>query len=192
MNTKLVPTLFLIAFFHLGCESNPPVGPPLSSFDVTIPWEQTNGPYGGSVNFLAVSGANLFAGTGGGVFLSTNNGTSWSIASSGMPTDGSVSALAVSPVSGGSGSNLIAATYGRGIFLSTNNGASWTAVTLGLSTNAYVRCLAVGGTSVYAATDNGTSWTTTGPMNNNVTRLAADGNNVFAGTGGSGVWRHAL
>ena len=41
-------------------------------------WVQTNGPNGGSVYCLAVSGTNLFAGTwGGGVFLSTNNGTNW-------------------------------------------------------------------------------------------------------------------
>ncbi len=41
-------------------------------------WVQTNGPYGGMINSFAVSGTNLFAGTGGGgVFLSTNNGTSW-------------------------------------------------------------------------------------------------------------------
>jgi hypothetical protein len=44
-------------------------------------WIQTNGRYGGTVSCLAVSpngsgGTNLFAGTGSGVFLSTDNGTS--------------------------------------------------------------------------------------------------------------------
>ena len=43
-------------------------------------WVQTNGPYGGMIQCLAVSGTNLFAGTDGGVFLSTNNGTSWTAA----------------------------------------------------------------------------------------------------------------
>jgi hypothetical protein len=34
-------------------------------------WVQTNGPYGGQINCLAVSGTNLFSGTqDGGVFLS--------------------------------------------------------------------------------------------------------------------------
>jgi len=41
-------------------------------------WIQTNGPYGGDINCLAVSGSNIYAGTyDSGVFLSTNNGTSW-------------------------------------------------------------------------------------------------------------------
>lgn len=49
----------------------------------------------------AVSGTNLFAGTGGGVFLSTNNGTSWT--QTGL-TQAEVLALAVS------GTNLFAGT----------------------------------------------------------------------------------
>jgi hypothetical protein len=54
---------------------------------------------------LAVSGTNLFAGTEGGVFLSTDNGTSWTQASTGL-TSTLVSALAVS------GTNLFAGTDG--------------------------------------------------------------------------------
>lgn len=45
-------------------------------------WVQTNGPCGGFVSCFAISGTNLFAGTNGGVFLSTNNGTSWTAVSS--------------------------------------------------------------------------------------------------------------
>lgn len=67
---------------------------------------QTNGPYGGYVYSLAVSGTNLFAGTyGGGVFLSTNNGTSWTEVNSGL-TNTYVWSLAVS------GTNLFAGTLG--------------------------------------------------------------------------------
>ena len=67
-------------------------------------WIQTNGPYGGSITSLAISGANLFAGTAsGGVFLSTNNGTSWTAVNNGLTTT-SVSSLAVS------GTNLFAGT----------------------------------------------------------------------------------
>ncbi|MBK9404558.1 MAG: hypothetical protein IPN57_08505 [Ignavibacteria bacterium] len=41
-------------------------------------WVQTNGPYGGDIRSFAVSGTNLFAANyGGGVYLSTNNGTNW-------------------------------------------------------------------------------------------------------------------
>jgi predicted esterase len=57
-----------------------------------------------NVYALAISGMNLFAGTnGGGVFLSTNNGTSWTAASPGL-TNTNVNALAIS------GMNLFAGT----------------------------------------------------------------------------------
>ena len=124
-------------------------------------WVQTNGPCGGIVNALAVSGTDLFAGTyGGGVFLSTNNGTSWSAA--GL-TYVDVYSLDVS------GTNLFAGTW-VGVFLSTDNGTSWTAVNAGL-TDTHVYSLAVSGTNLFAgtygdgvflSTDNGTSWTAAG------------------------------
>ena len=41
-------------------------------------WVQTNGPVGGTVYSLSISGSNVFAGTAaGGVFHSTNNGQTW-------------------------------------------------------------------------------------------------------------------
>ncbi|MCL6493864.1 MAG: T9SS type A sorting domain-containing protein [Ignavibacterium sp.] len=115
-------------------------------------WVQTNGPYGGYVRSLAVSGTNLFAGTfgGGGVFLSTNNGTSWTAVNTGL-TFNRVYSLAVS------GTNLFAGTWGGGVFLSTNNGTSWTAVNTGL-TNTYVSSLAVSDTNLFAGTEGGGVW----------------------------------
>ncbi|HEY5691896.1 MAG TPA: Ser-Thr-rich GPI-anchored membrane family protein [Cyclobacteriaceae bacterium] len=41
--------------------------------------EKNNGLYGGFISALLADGTNLFAGTLGGVFLSTNNGTSWTL-----------------------------------------------------------------------------------------------------------------
>jgi len=112
-------------------------------------WVQTNGPYGGYVISFAVSGTNLFAGTyGGGIFLSTNNGTSWTASSTGLPPNTIVRALAVS------GTNRFAGTEGGGVFLSTNNGMSWTAASTGLS-NANVQALAVSGTNLFAGTADG-------------------------------------
>src|SRR5450759_3571560 len=73
-------------------------------------WVQANGPYGGFVRCFLVNGANLFAGTyGGGVFLSTNNGTSWTAVNSGL-TNTNIRCLAVSA------SNLFAGTD-DGVFL---------------------------------------------------------------------------
>jgi hypothetical protein len=168
-------------------------------------WVQTNGPYGGSVSCFAVSpneagGTNLFAGTyGGGVFLSTNNGTSWTAVRTGL-TGADIYALVVSPASGGAGSaNLFAGTSG-GLFLSTDNGTSWTEVNSG---SYRLSALAVSGTNLLAGTDgggvflstnNGTNWTpvNTGLTNTYIYSLAVSGTNLFAGTGGSGVWRRPL
>jgi hypothetical protein len=121
-------------------------------------WIQTNGPYGRSVRCFAGNGSNLFAGTGG-LFLSTNNGTSWTAVNTGL-TNTNAQALVVN------GSNLFAGTWGGGVFLSTNNGTNWTAVNTGL-TNTDVLSLAVNGSnlfagtygSVFLSTNNGTSWT---------------------------------
>ena len=126
----------------------------LSVFTSTNPlhaqWIQTNGPGGGHVRTFAVSGTNLFAGTIGGVFLSTNNGTSWTAVNTGL-TNTNASALAVS------GTNLFAGTYSGGVYLLANNGTSWTAVNTGL-TNTYVNALAVSGTNLFVGTQAGGVW----------------------------------
>ncbi len=159
-------------------------------------WIQTNGPYGGVVRVFAVSGSNLFAGTeGSGVFLSTDNGTSWTGVNTGL-TSNIVQALAVS------GPNIFAGTRGGGVCRSTDNGTSWTKVNTGL-TNTYVWALAVSGPNLFAgtwgggvflSTDNGASWTEVngGLTNRNVLALAVSGSHLFAGTLGGGVWRRSL
>src|ERR1035437_6864780 len=135
-------------------------------------WVQTNGPGGGDIQCFAVSGSNLFAGSfGGGVFLSTNNGTSWTAVNNGFPFPfSSVKALAVS------GTNLFAGFDGSGVYLSTNNGTSWTPVNNGLTGyGLYIQALDVSGTNLFAgthgggiflSTNNGTSWTA---INNGLT-----------------------
>jgi photosystem II stability/assembly factor-like uncharacterized protein len=166
----------------------------------TAQWVQTNGPYGGTVLSFAVSpngagGTNLFAGTGGGgVFVSTNDGTSWTPARSGL-TAPVASSLALS------GANLFAGTWGSGVFLSTDNGTSWARASTDLA-NTFVNALAVSDTNLFAgtwgggvflSTNNGTSWTeaSTGLTNTDIRALAVSGTNLFAGTFGGGVFRSA-
>ncbi len=158
-------------------------------------WIQTNGPYGSDILCFAVNGSHIFAGTfGDGVFLSTNNGTSWTTVNTGL-TNTFVLSLAVN------GSNLFAGT-GSGVFLSTNNGTSWTAVNTGL-TNTFVRSFAVAGSNLFAgtngdgvflSTDNGSSWraVNTGLTYPYVLALAVNGSHLFAGTSDGGVWRRPL
>ena len=93
------------------------------------------------INTLAVKGTNLFAGTANGIFLSTNNGASWTAASTGV-TNTSISALGVF------GSNLFAGD--NGIQLSTNNGNSWLTVDSGVPSNSYVSLLSMSGANLFA------------------------------------------
>jgi ligand-binding sensor domain-containing protein len=140
-----------------------------------------------------VSGSNLFAGTYGGVFLSTNNGTSWTAVNTGFRNT-SVPAFAVSD------SNLFAGTYGGGVFLSTNNGTTW--VNSGLSDLDVIALVVhdsnlfagTGYGGVFLSTNNGTSWTDvdSGLMNAYVYSLAMNDSNLFAGTADGGVWRRPL
>lgn len=155
-------------------------------------WQQTNGPSGGGTIYsLAISGTNIFAGTWqGGVFLSTNNGNSWTAMNNGL-TYHSVLALAISDT------NIFVGTFGGGVFLSTNNGNNWTAMNNGL-TNHLVSALAISGPNIFAGTDsgvflstnNGNSWTAVnnGLTNQQVSALAISGPNIFAGTCTGGVF----
>ena len=146
-------------------------------------WVQTNGPNGGSVYCFAVSGTNLFAGTqGGGAFLSTNNGTSWT--ATGL-TNTHVFGLAVS------GANLFAGTYELGgAVRSTDNGASWNPAVEGLTKVTWVRVFAITGVKLFAGTDNGvfvstnngTNWALSGLVGENIYCLAVSGTDLFAGS----------
>ena len=153
-----------------------------------------NFPANNSIKCFAVIGTNLFAGSNGkGIFLSTNNGTSWSAVDSGL-TNTDVRALAVS------GTNLFAGTWGSGVFLSTNNGTSWSVVDTGL-TNPYINSLLGNGTDIIVGTNtvafisgnNGTNWgeINSGMTGSQIISLAANGSNLFAGND-RGVWRRPL
>jgi hypothetical protein len=146
-------------------------------------WVQGQGMAGQGVSALAVSGSNIFAGANRGVFLSANNGASWTV------VDTSLGANCFAVVGG----NIFAGTYGGGVYLSTNNGASWTAVDSGL-TDLGVISLAAGSSDIFAgtasygvfrSTNNGTSWTADNsglPANPLVRSFAVSGSNIFAGT----------
>ncbi len=145
---------------------------------------------GVAANCFAVSGTNLFAGNNGlasgtipyGVYLSTDNGTSWTAVDSGL-TNLYVYALAVS------GTNLIAGT-GGGVFLSTNNGTNWTAVDSGIPPGTSIAALEVSGSNLFAgtdigvflSTDNGATWAAAnnGLTTTNIYALAVIGTNLIA------------
>jgi len=177
----------LVLVFSLFTSTNP----------LLAQWVYTNS-FSGSVQALAVSGTNLFAGTWyPGIFLSTNNGTSWTAVNSGL-TDTDIFALAVSGTDLYAGAESGGGTEDGGVFRSTNNGTNWTRASTGL-TDPDVLCLFVLGTDLFAgtygggafrSTNNGMSWVNvnSGLTNPLVFAFAVIGPNIFAGTGGGGVF----
>ncbi len=150
--------------------------------------------FSGSAGFVSFFSRQsfIFAGTDwGSVFLSSNNGSSWTAVNNGLPIGIEVLPFAIS------GSNIFAGTD-SGIFLSVNNGMSWMAVDSGLP-NSSINSLAISGNNIFAGTehgvylssDNGVSWNHTVFNNRIVYSIAISGNNIFAGTSNNGVYRSA-
>jgi hypothetical protein len=158
-------------------------------------WVQTSGPCGGTTWALTLKGTDLFAGLySGGVYRSTNGGTDWAQANTGLVSNG-VRALAVR------GSLLFAGTIGYGVFRSTNDGGEWMQMTTGMGSKTVMALTVVGanifaGTSsgVFLSSNNGTSWVEvdTGFVAKNVRSLTVVGADLFAGTTTAGVWRRPL
>ncbi len=106
---------------------------------------------------------NLFIGTrDNGIFMSSDNGTSWVQRNNGLAGHN------ISTVKSSSQGALMAATWGNGVYSSVNNGASWTQQTL--SPEKYVNDVAFTVTStmfagglngIYSTTNSGTNWTST-------------------------------
>jgi photosystem II stability/assembly factor-like uncharacterized protein len=90
-----------------------------------------------------VSGSNIFAAADGGVFLSTNNGTSWTAL-----TNRIVNTLAAS------GNIIFSGTYSNGIYRSTDNGTTWSNTSTGLGGNNVV-CFAISGNNIFSGTNHG-------------------------------------
>src|SRR5580765_6895033 len=95
------------------------------------------GPFGGFAHAIAIDPQDpdtVFAGTTGGIFKTTNGGTSWKLANSGLPAGYIARSLAIDPQR----SNIVYAagacgTYGScGIFKSLDGGAGWKAINSGL------------------------------------------------------------
>jgi hypothetical protein len=139
------------------------------------------------VKSIAYSDSVIYAGTpGSGIFISTNNGSSYRAINNNLPAKAVIDVLLLS-------GNIVLAEvttyetpYFRELYYSADKGNTWT-VSAGLS-NKYVKCLASEGTTVYAGTnngiykssDNGITWNNTGLPNTEISSVAVKGNTVFA------------
>ncbi|MCX6096908.1 MAG: stalk domain-containing protein [Caldiserica bacterium] len=160
-----------------------------------------------NVNSLAISPftpTTLFAGTvGSGVYRSTDSGTTWAAANTGLTTPWIVS-IAINPAMP---STVYAGTYGGGVFRTADAGTTWTAASMHLSdprvisiainplTPTTLYAGTVGG-GVFRSIDSGTTWTA---ANTSLTTLdmrclAIDPTSpatLYAGTDGGGIFRTA-
>ncbi len=164
-----------------------------------------NGIYtGASVYCLAVTGNRIFAGTLYGVYCSSDDGSTW------VPADSGLSASIYNPSQppwvtslATCGTSVFAGTDNGLVFLSINDGASWTKISGGLPQNSLSTInLAASGSHVFVAfnggifssNNNGASWTdiTDNLPSPIVGRIAVVGNHLFAVLIQSGVWRRTL
>ncbi|HSP87839.1 MAG TPA: T9SS type A sorting domain-containing protein, partial [Ignavibacteriaceae bacterium] len=135
---------------------------------------------------MAVNGNNIFAGTSSnGVYLSENNGTSWSNTSLNNRV---IQALYVD------NNTVYAGTSEHGIYYTTNNGSNWTQTSLN---NKTIYSITVKDNVLYAGTDssgvfystnNGADWEQTSFPNYSVYSLTTAGGVLIAGTSENGVF----
>jgi len=148
-------------------------------------WSQTNGLSGRKVNEIITLGANLFAGTDGGIFRSTDNGANWTQVNTGL-TDTTIVALAVSDTI------IFAGAAASGVFRSNDNGTNWSEMNTGL-TDTFISDLLVVGSTLFAGTgdgggifrfqNGGANWVqiTNGLSFYDGTTLAASGGTIYLG-----------
>jgi hypothetical protein len=172
-----------------------------TSIDSGLNWNTSNvGLTNLNTRVLSVKDDLLVLGTNSGIFKSENFGSSWMIASNGIPNT-MVSDILIRADS------IIIATYGDGIYLSLDNCQSWYPINNGLI-DLYKSCLLINGTRLYVGTqyagsgiyvsdDNGLNWI---PKNNGVplmpystdklvdiTSFTKIGQTIFASTYGCGI-----
>ena len=197
---------FLIQFMSLGVLF-------FVSSQVSAQWTKTvmpDPPYGhgalpGRVSCLAATDSTVYAGTlGGNIYLSRDNGKTWTYIDSGLTTSDITTILPLqNTVLVGAYGNISNATFGMygtgsGVYISTNSGIKWTKAGPSLAdTNIYTLAtidstIFVGtwGGGVYTSADNGRSWSqdNNGLTNMKVRVLTPSGKRMYAGTWGDGVF----
>ena len=175
-------------------------------------WQQTSLD-SGQITCFAKSGNNIFAGTqDNGVYLSSNNGSSWSAMNTGLNSIYEVFAIAIQR-------DTIFAGMGDGVSISSNNGNSWDTANTGLpsyywpTTDSYypysIIALAISSNTIFASTFSGNPWSDGSHgvyMSSNngqlwsackdtdltfstILSFAIKGDTIFAGSQGSGVFK---
>ena len=166
----------------------------------------SNGPYGGTVSALVVDPTNpstIYAGTGAGIYRSTDGGGSWSPASNGLAAKHlGITTLVINPANP---STLYAGTGDGGVCKSIDGAASWSAANTGLADNALIMALAIDPTTpstlyvgtygfgIFKSIDGGGSWSpVSSGLSGYIVDIAISSTNsstLYAGTMYSGVFK---
>ena len=121
-------------------------------FEPIVTYAGSGLPSGKETRDIIVDGSNMLVavyGDIGGVYISTNDGASWALSSTGITTT-FITCLTKR------GSNIYAGTEDAGVFKSSDGGATWTAYNVGLTTlNIRDLCVYPYNSSMVAATDSG-------------------------------------
>lgn len=160
------------------------------------------------VGTIVTSGDSLFAATTTGVFLSTNNGVSWSGMNNGLRIPPVIfsftifgTRLFVGTGMENSGAHGGTIEYPTGGFCSTDYGRNWKAVNIGSASND-INYFVVNGRNLFASseqgifllTDTDTNWTSisSGLPTVMTSALTASRTNLFAALSDGTVWRRPL
>ncbi len=113
-------------------------------------WTSANlGLQNSEIRSIVISGNNIYTSTTMGLYISSNNGNSWSNIISGSD----IFALAVY------GNNIFASpTNGQGIIFSSDSGISWNAMDTGFTTNNIISSIAIIGNNIFAGSVDGVVW----------------------------------
>lgn len=162
-----------------------------SSYTLNAQWGRTAGPEGGYTYDFVSSGSYFYAGTMGGVFVTSDNGISWT------PVNNGIIPYEIYAVTA-AGQFVFAGTK-HGVFRTSNNGQSWAQVNNGFTSHTAVFamgasnsivCAGVYGQGIGVSTDFGNNWIigSNGLGNNYINDIKVMGSSVFAGTEG-GIYR---
>jgi photosystem II stability/assembly factor-like uncharacterized protein len=139
----------------------------------------------GTVYTICKDGSKLYMGSSG-LYLTTNNGGSWSTVYSQFIRSSAVS-----------GSTMYVGTGNQGVFYSSNSGANWTQVNNGLGADLDIERMGIYGSTVFASnpygasyysTNNGSSWTKITAFPIGFKSIVTMGSTVVAGVPGYGVY----
>lgn len=133
---------------------------------------------------LAQNGNDIFAGTFGKIYRTTNHGLNWTSLSNGLPDNRVVGIVFRDTL-------IYAGLYGAGVYVSDDEGSSWVPINTGITNNEISSMAVAGGnilagalTKIYLLTNNGNSWVnvTSGVSASDILCITAHGTKVFAGS----------